>query len=814
MKNNIKNKIPSNPSLVNNFSAYLDGNELKVFISLLLIMILIVFSRYIFGGYIYLFSDIGSDSINLYYPNWVLLSEYAEKGNWIVSWTFQQGMGQNISSVIGLEPFTTILILSGKSHIPSMIIWLEVAKVFLNGLLFFLYLREMKIKGLAQIIGSLSYAFIGYMILCGSGWFNLSSTLLYFTLMMFGFERIVNGRSMAFMVLGIFFIAVNATLNLYFWGLFLTVYIIFRFFDEFYKNPKIYFVISGKAILSGILGIGMAAIILVPDLMELINSPRLMETDTMKSMLKKTGLFELSQYNLYLSTIYRLFSTDMIGTGDKFTGWINYFESPILYFGLINLLMFPMVFSGLEKRKKILYLIVLLFIFLFLIFPYLRYTYFLFNVPYWRQLSVCLVYFLLIFSIKAFSNLEKIKKINKTQLFISLGIILLILVLPYPSAESVVLFKKVPLEVNTLIQITAIIFLLIYAVLISLYSKNEYRNNVKFLLLLTVVLELTFFSAITVNYRTSLTTDDFVQKRGYNDYTIEAVDYIKSIDKSFYRVDKNYYSSLSPSRGNNDSKVQGFHSTPSYASFNNSGYFNFSKNTYLMSDNSELSKRWLPGTRNRLALQTISNVKYVLAKDSKFSGLSGLQKIKSFGDVDVYRLMFPLPFGFCYDKYVVKSDHQKLKHVQNNVTLLNCFVAQDEDLNKFSALSKMNNDSIIFKSILDLKEKVDSLKTDSLYVTLFTDNHIEGNINLDKPKVLYFSIPFDKDWKCEVDGKDHEILIVNYGMSGILLNPGTHQIKLEFADSDIKKGAVITIISFVIFLGLIGFEMYRRKKGK
>src|SRR5438552_19141857 len=74
--------------------------QLAVTSLLLLILGLVVYRNFIFGGDTLLYKDIGSDSINISYPYYVLLSDYLREIG-IPSWTFRVGMGHNLFPNIG-----------------------------------------------------------------------------------------------------------------------------------------------------------------------------------------------------------------------------------------------------------------------------------------------------------------------------------------------------------------------------------------------------------------------------------------------------------------------------------------------------------------------------------------------------------------------------------------------------------------------------------------------------------------------------------------------------------------------------------------
>ena len=89
-------------------------------------------------------------------------------------------------------------------------------------------------------------------------------------------------------------------------------------------------------------------------------------------------------------------------------------------------------------------------------------------------------------------------------------------------------------------------------------------------------------------------------------------------------------------------------------------------------------------------------------------------------------------------------------------------------------------------------------------------NRIRGTITIDKRQLLLFSIPFDVGWSALVDGKSARLEKVDFGMTGILLDPGEHSVELKFRPRFLTLGIIVSSGAAVVFLGLL-FLMRRRR---
>src|SRR4029078_3071995 len=87
------------------------------------------------------------------------------------------------------------------------------------------------------------------------------------------------------------------------------------------------------------------------------------------------------------SSVLRFFSSDVQGTGSDFHGWNNYLEAPMLYCGLITVLTFPQFLASATRKVRILYGTRVAAAGAALVFPYLRWAFWVFSGNYYRTFS-------------------------------------------------------------------------------------------------------------------------------------------------------------------------------------------------------------------------------------------------------------------------------------------------------------------------------------------------------------------------------------------------------------------------------------------
>jgi uncharacterized membrane protein YfhO len=771
--------------------------------SYLLLFLLIVTGFSIFKNFLllretYLFKDIGSDTVNQYYPFILHVSEYLHS-NSIPEWSFNSGLGNNIfPPIIYRDPFAVFLYLLDKTQIAYAIIYVEFLKILFGGIVFYFYLLELDVTVFSAVIGAISFTFSGVMIV-GSGWYAFTFESLNIAFLLLAFEKLFKNNLWQIFPLSIALIGISMPFYYYIYGVFLLLYSIFRYSSEHKWNWKEYFGLLSKMFVWGLLGVALSSAFMFSSVLQLLDSPRVAGDSSYFSRLFSVPMFALADRMQYVTSVMRFFSSDLMGTGSQFRGWHNYLEAPMFYIGLPSLLLFTQVFSFLGRKQKITYLIFLCFWIFPVIFPFFRYAFWLFTGDYYRIFSLFVSFVFLFFSIQALNCVDRTGKINLPVLLFTLIALLGILYFPYFDARHNPIDPQLQAMVRTL--------LLFYTLLLIVIRIPNLRRFVQVVFLLTLCFEAQYFSNITVNDRSVITSQELHQKVGYNDYTNEAVQYIKSTDSSFYRIDKTYSSGPAiPSL--NDSQVQNYKGTSSYNSFNQFYYIKFLEATNVIHGDNEAETRWAVGLVGKPLLESFASVKYVLTKIPQGDPSPALfEFIKQIADVRIFRNKFYLPLGFTYHHYITESQFHRLNTLQKEACLLKAFVVPDafKGGDGFTQLTAV--DIPADYTVQALSGDISQLRQETMTLLTQKQNYIKGAINIDKRRMLFFSIPYDRGWKAFVNGKETKPMLINIGFMGLLLDKGKYTVELKYTPPLFWSGLIVSAIAIAFY----GFLLIRVK---
>ncbi len=785
-----------NPKRINLFNKYF--GKYGVFFTLILILILsiVVFRDYLFFRNLYLFKDIGSDSLNIVFPKFIHLADYL-RNEGIPKWSFNQGMGQYIYPFSLSDPFYWIEYILGRDYLAYGFAYVEVVKITLSSICVYFYLKYLGLYRYTLSIGVLLFCFSSFMVL-GGGWWVFSTQAFHLSLLLLAFEKLFKQNSWWLFPIPILLIVSYQPFNLYIFTLFLFVYSTVRYIVSRQKGLKGYTVLLLRMSFLGLIGIGLSSVFLFSNIYELLQSPRVGGDSTYFQKLYSTPLFSTVSPIEGMTIIMRFFSSDLLGTGSNFRGFLNYLEAPMFYIGLFSLLLAPQLFYHLKKTQISYYTVIPVLAIIFLVFPFFRYAFWLFTGNYYRTFSFFISFLILLYALKALNYILRKGSISIGILIVTLLFLLGGLFYPYQLSGYI----------DKDLRVIIVGFLIVYTFLTYGLTIRKFKFLSQISLILVICIELSWFSYITTSHRSVLSVKEYKEKTGYNDYSNDVVAYLKSIDDGFYRIIKDYHSSPAIHSSINDGKIQNYYGTSSYHSFNQRYYIDFLQATNIIKTGIEHQTRWAPGLLGRPLLQSLGSVKYGLTKgDGGRNSLQGYSFVKKIEDVSVYKNDYFLPLGFTYESYILRTDFDKLSNLQKDIVLLSSFVLDDKSLLLNREFERFNIDSIPmdYTNILYRKD-VQKRREGQLNILKHGQNIIEGTITIKNKSLLFLSIPYDKGWKAIVNGKEVPLHLANIGFMGIVLDKGHYNIKLEFEAFYFYYGAFVSLFFIVFFVGIIAVK--------
>ena len=771
------------------------GRFLVPFLTALVLLLVgaLVFHNFLLGDKVLLYKDVGADSINDSYPYFVHLSDYVRREGF-PSWSFYVGMGQSLFYLTGNLIWEPVIWLP-RELIARAVVFQHLLKTLIAGLLFFRFLQLRGINLCAALTGALLLSFSAYMCV-GGCWIISADEVVCFTFLLFAVEEAISRGRWIYIPLAVALIGLVTVFHLYLSAVLLSLYVPMRLVEIYGWKPRLLSGVSAQLAAVAFLGVGLAAIICLGSAYSILNSPRGSGTVANFIWGPTPSVFHFESPLYYVTAALRPFSTDMVGTGDEFRGWVNYFEAPMSYCGLLSLLMLPQAFIGATRRQRILYGLFVSFIVVPVVFPWFRYLFWGFQGGYFRAFALFSIFGIIALSMAAFSRYMERRSFGLLTLVVSLLGLLGVLYLPINEIQALI---------NHQLRQVAAMFLILYAILLITGQIVKRQTITGWIILLLAAIEVIHFDRITVN-RPTVTKQELNERVGFNDETVDAIREIKASDNAFFRITKTWGSGPATRPSYNDAMVFGYYGTLSYSSFNSLNYIKFLLAVDAISSaNIAEDAQWSQGLVGHPLLSTFACEKYVITTNPVvFETADYYEFVRRFGNIYLFRNQLFLPFGLIFRHYIPEDMFLQLPSGAKPQALLHAVVVSEQNAADKPELSQLTLDELKQQmSETSLPDAFAERRAAAMNIHSFKQTRIDGTVRIDQQGIVVFQTPFDSGWHAFSDGRATPTLRVDAGLLGIALKGGEHRIELRYRPPLLYAGAAVTILSCsVLFLSL------------
>ncbi len=332
---------------------------------LLLVFLLAVLCAFVYGGFLsgrkfYAYTDMGSDTYNSYWPCYSYFVDVYRSGQFSF-WNFEEGLGTSVftNSEFAFDPFIIMFLPFGKQTLPYVLVYAAVLKILLAGLFFYAYLSLFAFHPYAKMIGSLLFAFNGYMVLSGQH-YPAATLMVFMPVLLYLYERLALRPTRLIAVMFVATVSAFLVFSIYYVYmvcLLMPLYVVFRLFNhprggykDFIIRPLL-FALAGSRLKRGI---------------RISHAVCLSDLPPCKRFACRDSVFALDSIANYQAVVSRLFSNNM-AFSMHFFGY-----DPLLYAGLITLLLVPQCFFYGRVRDRVACGIGCIIVLACLVFPYFR----------------------------------------------------------------------------------------------------------------------------------------------------------------------------------------------------------------------------------------------------------------------------------------------------------------------------------------------------------------------------------------------------------------------------------------------------------
>lgn len=671
-------------------------------------LVLIVYWEYIIGNKNYVFNDIASDSYTQILPRLMYLANEIQSGKLGLRWNFRSSIGDAESAII--PRLDNWVAFCGKQNVIYLLGISQILKVWGAGIIFFLYLKKLKISNLTCSIFSVFYAFNTNLIIRGS-WNSYPNEAFLFALWLYSFECWFNQKQKWLILLFntcIFYINFSAYEVVLFTGIFL-VYMFFRFMVSDEKLS--YNEILNKVI--NLLYILLCSLILTyicwgDSLIKMICSDRFSNG---ANAFHWSNLREsLTDFKTISTAFFRTIGTDILGIND-FSGTTNFLEAPAFYCGIFSVTIFPIALLNKKGTKKTGYIIAVIGVVLYIFITPIRYLANGLSGNGYKISSLWIIVVVLFISAYEFD------KICNDRQNLNIKIIVL-------TNFSIYIFSIVAIieELDIKKLIISFMFINTYLCILFFLKYTMFSINIiKFILLCIATIEVIFMSYDCINSRGTMA------ENGYEDGTPQAIEFINKLEgENFYRIDK-FYESASFC----DALYQNYYGTKAYkggtGDRKNTGDFYNTVSMPIALGNNHV----MLGFNSSTKVNTLMSVKYLLSKKEMNTNY-GYEFTDKINNIYIYKNKYALPVGYVYYDYIDLDEYYDLDvETRRNILLKSCVMENiSENITKSSVSETEQLDLQSFEIDSNQKNQNGVIKDENGIISIGFDGNPTGYVNI------------------------------------------------------------------------------------
>lgn len=733
-----------------------DVRYVIILLALTTALFLGLYSPFFFGGQMYVYTDIGSDTINTYLPNIIYDLRSFASGTTDL-YVLDRGLGEYAPSLLYkyLNGVNLPLLILGERRLYWGILFATYLKYCVISTFGGLFFRRLFRREDISVLCALLWTFSGYAVLWGQH-YHLLTSITMFTVMVYGMQLLLEGDRKWFL-----FVPAAACMAytgyFYLWmGCFFLLgyslcYLILR-------RASVGEILKKAVLAIACLAVGclIAAEYIFPSLEEILGSSRV---DNITAEQISQGFVYSADY--LFAFLARLLSPNLLGVGNAYSGVTNYYEIAIIGTGILLIVSFVLLLQSPKKKTA-----VVLFVLgaLLLACPYVS------KLISMRSTTQRWTFILLLGEVIAIGyGLKYLAEIRDEALYRRT----LLRTMVITDAAVAVLFLIVRIgeavagyKVNMGGALVLFGSLCVYnaaamiLAAVSLSEEEKIRGLRRFgavLLTAAVCAELLMVYYPAINDRMTLTRREW-HETGYYDGTRELAAWIQTEDPDLYRIAKTY-----DSVSRNDEMVQSFNGVAVYNSLNARWLTHFYRSMGYSTQNTATTTgtNYVRFDGDDIVENALLGVKYVLVNVKEPDPLApppeadgepeeeisseNYELIYSEGEYGfkAYRSRYVDSFGYLYDERI-DTDLAVGKMAEVRKLLLSRYYYLTEE--NVPGADVTRDDEI--RDVLDDMLFIDLLNEEITPVNCAAEHTADGLVitpSTADMQLYWFSMPFDDD---------------------------------------------------------------------
>ena len=183
-------------------------------------------------------------------------------------------------------------------------------------------------------------------------------------------------------------------------------------------------------------------------------------------------------------------------------------------------------------------------------------------------------------------------------------------------------------------------------------------------------------------------------------------------------------------------------------------------------------------------------------------------------DINFYENTEALPMGFAYDRYTTAEALKDLPPYTRELAYLEALVLTPEQAERYSDILEKYDTS----ALSDAGERYREIcaQRRSMSCTSFKSggSSFEAEISLEKPALVFFSVPWAEGWSAEVNGSEAPVEKVDGGLMAVRCEAGENTVCFRYKNKWLSAGAFISAGAVLLLIGYVLAGRVRSGKEK
>ena len=181
---------------------------------------------------------------------------------------------------------------------------------------------------------------------------------------------------------------------------------------------------------------------------------------------------------------------------------------------------------------------------------------------------------------------------------------------------------------------------------------------------------------------------------------------------------------------------------------------------------------------------------------------------------EIYENDLYIPMGFAYDTYVPAKTAEEKTKLQREKLMMKSLILTPEQVNKYcDILTKYDPDTHSGLTRLTYADYCREKQQKCSKSFTFDSRGFTSVIDLDKPQLVFFSVPYSEGWSATVNGTEVKPELVNAGFMAVRAEQGENTIVFSYKTPYLREGIIISLLAAAALAVYVLITRRKREDG-